>query len=122
MWTYATAKVEKDGIYIGIGTLESYEKLKKYYCCQIVPIYIELDDNLRLERAFEREKLQKNPNFKELCRRAVADENDFSEEKLEAAGIKKRFYNDDLQQCVDQICCHILLRMPEKRRGKRSKN
>ena len=117
-WLYATAKVEKDGAYIGIGTLKSYMKLKEYYRSQIVPIYVYLDDNERLKRAFKREEQQLFPNYKELCRRAMADEKDYSEENIGKAGIVRRFCNDDLQQCIDNICVYIMLRMPKKRRRK----
>ena len=39
----------------------------------------------------------------ELCRRFLADEADFSEEKLSEAGIVKRFQNDDLERCLQEI-------------------
>ena len=42
--------------YLGIGTLESYEKLKAYYGEEkIRPIYIEVEDGERLKRAIARD-------------------------------------------------------------------
>ena len=35
--------------------------------------------------------------------RSLADEADFSEEKLSEAGIVKRFQNDDLERCLQEI-------------------
>ena len=41
--------------------------------------------------------------YEEVCRRFLADEEDFSEEKIEKAGIKKRFENNNLNQCIKEI-------------------
>lgn len=87
-----------------IGTLESYEKMIQYFGKElIVPIYIEIPDGVRLMRAAEREAMQKKPNFREVCRRYLADEDDFTEERLNYLGIEKRFENLDLEKCLDQI-------------------
>lgn len=90
--------------YLMIGTLESYEKMRQYFGAQaLVPIYIEVPDGIRLRRALEREDAQKNPNYREVCRRYLADETDFSEENLRRAGIEKRFGNLDLGKCLYEI-------------------
>ena len=87
-----------------IGTLVSYEKLRDYYGAErIVPIYVEVEDGMRLARALDRERSQIKPNYDEMCRRFLADSADFSEENLEKAGIKKRFQNEELQKCVEKI-------------------
>ena len=62
--------------YLLVGTLESYRKVQAYYGLeQVIPIYVEF----------------------------LADEADFSEEKLSSAGIVKRFQNDDLERCLQEI-------------------
>ena len=61
----------------------------------VIPIYIEVDDGTRLTRALEREKLQEHPKFEEMCRRYLADQQDFSPENLEKARITNVFNNDD---------------------------
>ncbi len=92
------------GDYLYIGTLEVYQSLKKYYATQeILPIYIEVDDGLRLLRAVERERNQSQPKYAELCRRFLADEEDFSKEHLEEAGIERVYRNEDLRDCLDEI-------------------
>ena len=50
-----------------------------------------------------REKNQKKPNYAELCRRYLADDADFSEEKLLEAGITRRFENDNLEDTIHSI-------------------
>lgn len=90
-WYYFTANdgqinLEK-GNYILITTLEGYRKLETFFGIdQVVPIYIEVDDFDRIERALKREKEQNTPCVAELCRRFLADEEDFSEEKLDETG------------------------------------
>ena len=106
-WIYFTSKdsidIEK-GNCIGIGTLESYVKIKEHFGDAVVPIYIEVEDGLRLARAVERERLQTNPKYAELCRRFLADSSDFSEEKLKEAGISRRFSNaGEIEECIDEI-------------------
>ena len=113
-WTYATImddqfQSEKD--LLMTGTLESYNAIKKYFENQsdikIIPIYIEVEDGIRLERALKREKEQSNPKYVELCRRFIADSQDFSEENINSSGIKKRFQNNNLKDCVDEIVEYI---------------
>lgn len=94
--------------YLMIGTLESYIKTRDYFGKdKIIPVFIELDDGVRLERALERERHQPSPKYEEMCRRFLADSEDFSEEKMEKAGITRRFYNDDLTSCLLEIITYI---------------
>lgn len=94
--------------YICIGTLESYESTKAYFGKEaMIPVLIELDDGVRLQRALNREKKQEHPKYEEMCRRFLSDSEDFSEEKIAHAGIEKRFYNEDLEQCLTEIRDYI---------------
>ncbi len=87
-----------------IGTLESYEQIRNYFGKEnIYPIYVEVDNGLRLQRALDREKSQETPQYTEMCRRYLADEEDFSEENLRRLGICKRYQNNDLDKCTEQI-------------------
>ena len=98
------------GSYMMIGTLESYESIRTYFGENgAVPIYIEVEDGERLIRAVNREKQQKNPKYTELCRRFLADETDFSEEKLAQAGItaEERYENQELSDCLKNIAGKI---------------
>ena len=108
-WTYFTAddgqvSVGNDS-YLGIGTLESFVRLREYYGNEVMwPIYIEVEDGERLERALAREKTQEVPNYEEMCRRFLADSKDFSEEKIKEAGINQRFSNDGtIEDCIRDI-------------------
>ena len=113
-WSYATVEDGQidlaQGSYMMIGTLESYESIRIYFGENgAVPIYIEVEDGERLIRAVNREKQQKNPKYTELCRRFLADETDFSEEKLAQAGItaEERYENQELSDCLKNIAGKI---------------
>lgn len=108
VWSYFTVddgqiNLEK-GNYLYIGTLESYEQMVRYYGKEVVvPIYVEVETGERLTRAVNRERQQENPKYTELCRRFLADEEDFCEENIKKAGIKKRYENNSLERCVEEI-------------------
>ena len=112
VWTYFTADdgqvdLEKAD-YLGIGTLESYCRMKEYYRKdKVLPIYIQVEDGERLQRALIREKKQDNPKYAEMCRRFLADQEDFSEEHIQEAGTEIPFVNDDLDNCVENIIKYI---------------
>ena len=108
LWRYFTVDDGQidlaKGNYAMIGTLEAYEKLKTYFGVEnLCPVLVELDDGERLQRALNRERTQEQPKFQEMCRRFLADAEDFSEEKIAAAGITRQFYNDDLERCFQEI-------------------
>ncbi len=112
LWRYFTVD---DGSFDGdedillIGTLDTVNSIRSYFGSrkETIPIYIECDDGDRLIRAVNREKKRKDPQYKELCRRFLADDEDFSEERLRAAGVAVRIENDDLFNCIREIRKHI---------------
>ncbi len=108
VWRYFTVddgqiNLETDN-YILIGTLEAYRGLKKYFGQdKMLPVMIELDDGIRLERALGRERKQAQPKYEEMCRRFLADSEDFSEERIREAGVDRSFRNDELDRCLQEI-------------------
>lgn len=113
-WAYATIadeQFESEKDLLMEGTLESYNAVKEYFKnkegVNVIPIYIEVDDGIRLERALKREMEQENPKYEELCRRFLADSKDFSENKILESGIKKRFNNINLDKCVQDIVDYV---------------
>ena len=95
--------------YLIIGTVESFVKIRDYYGeDKVLPIYIEVDDGIRLTRALEREKMQENPKYEEMCRRFLADQQDFSEENIKNARITNIFNNNkDSKDTCDKIAAFI---------------
>lgn len=112
IWNYFTVCDDQIDLenhnYVIIGTLESYVASKKYFGEGVlVPVYIEVDDGVRLQRALDRERAQDHPKYREMCRRYLADSDDFSEENIVAAGIEKRFENDVFEKCLEEIRAYI---------------
>lgn len=112
LWRYFTVADEgielRDHSYVMIATLEAYGQIRKFYGAdKVLPVLIELDDGIRLQRALDREKLQDQPKYEEMCRRFLADAEDFSEENIRKAGIGRRFCNEDLEDCLKQILDYL---------------
>ena len=112
IWKYFTADTEATDLerssYLAVGVLESFRSVRDYYGKdRVVPIYIEVEDGERLQRALDRERAQEEPRYAEMCRRFLADSEDFSEEKIQEAGIEKRFYNRELTECIEEISSWI---------------
>jgi guanylate kinase len=108
VWKYFTVADEgirlEEESYILIGTPEAYTQIQKFYGAdKVIPVMIELDDGVRLQRALDREKAQDHPQYEEMCRRFLADAEDFSEDKMESAGVGRKFYNNDLDGCLQEI-------------------
>ncbi|MDD3221152.1 MAG: guanylate kinase [Lachnospiraceae bacterium] len=92
-----------------IGTLESYRQIRNFFGGEnIVPIYINVEDGLRLSRALERERQQETPRYAELCRRFLTDSEDFSWEKLENCEIHRIYENVDMERCLNEIYTDIV--------------
>ncbi|RKM59999.1 guanylate kinase [Butyrivibrio sp. CB08] len=98
------------GDYMVIGTLESFCYIRDYFGKEnVVPLLIDVEARIRLERAMKREGKQENPRYDEMCRRFLADEEDFSEDKLQEAGVSTRFTNNDkIEDCISSIKAFIL--------------
>ncbi len=112
-WIYYTVADESIDLnnndYLIIGTPQSYDATKKYFGNdKVLPILINVDDGVRLTRALNREKKQEKPKYEEMCRRFLADAEDFSADKLEKVGINKVFNNEILDKCIEEVIDYIL--------------
>lgn len=112
VWKYFTLhdhQINENGNYIVIGTLESYEKYLNYFGKDFIyPIYIEVEDGTRLIRAIERERQERTPKYAEVCRRFLADTEDFAEDRILSLDITKRYENLNLEDCYKKIKIDIL--------------
>ena len=111
LWRYFTVndgsiRLEEKN-YLIIGTLEAYQAFRKYFGDEkVLPVLVTLDDGVRLQRALDREKRQEHPKYEEMCRRFLADSEDFSDEKLAQAGNPRGFVNHDLETCIQEIAAY----------------
>lgn len=110
-WRYFTVddgRIDAQADYIVIGTLEAYLRLREYFGAgKVLPILLEVDDGIRLQRALDRERVQEHPKYEELCRRFLADSEDFARDNIAAADIERHFVNEDLEQCLEEIKDYI---------------
>lgn len=112
IWNYFTVAHENLDVahrdYLTINTLEAYVKLRDYFGAEcLVPLYLNVDDGERLQRALDRERAQRRPRYTEMCRRFLADEADFSEENLKREQIQPIFENVVLDETVEQVKTYI---------------
>lgn len=113
IWYYSTIDDGNIDItnnnYLIIVTLDAYLNIKNYFGeDKVIPIYIEVEDGIRLERALDRERKQDKPNYEELCRRFLADNRDFSKHNLLKAHIQNIFFNNQLNSCIREVKEEIL--------------
>jgi guanylate kinase len=113
-WHYFTVddgQIDLDkGNYLIIGTIEMYTSIRDYFGKdKVVPMMIQVDDGVILQRALGRELKRENPGYDEMCRRYLADKADYSDENLKAAGVENFFNNDgDIEECLSEIEAFIL--------------
>ncbi|MBQ3599665.1 MAG: guanylate kinase [Lachnospiraceae bacterium] len=110
VWTYFTVddgQFSRNGQrdnFLMINTLEGYKQIRDYFGeDKVVPLYVYVEDGIRLSRALKRERRQSEPKYAEMCRRFLADDEDFSEKNLKEAGIESYYDNLSIRFCVENI-------------------
>ena len=93
-----------------IATPEAFLATRAYFgegC--VFPVLIQTDNGIRLERALRRERRQEVPRYDEMCRRFLADEEDFAEDRLRKGRITRIFQNDaTLEELLKQVSAYIM--------------
>ncbi len=106
LWTYFTPKFELEPgrDYILITTLEGVHSFIAAFGEDAVrPVYLTLPDGVRLHRCLDREDGQLRPDYAEMCRRYLADEADFSLDKLSAIpGLQTISTEDSVAASVEE--------------------
>lgn len=91
-----------------IGTPQAFVSIRKCFGGdKVIPLCVRVEDGERLLRAIERERREEKPRYEELCRRFLADQEDFSGERLLSSGITNFFDNVDLDTCIREIADFI---------------
>lgn len=71
---------------------------------QVLPIFIQTDDRTRIHRALAREDQEETPKYDELCRRFLADKEDFALEKIkEKPMIEIVENNSSLEETMEKV-------------------
>ena len=107
IWNYFTCSdaINLYNNYLTVNTLEAYDQFLKYFGDEyLVPILIKIDSGLRLQRALDRERSQANPKYAEMCRRFLADSEDFSLENIKKRNITDFCDNNgDINEALENV-------------------
>lgn len=82
VWSYYIPLSDKEIIHnskkpiIINGNRFIYKDLSERFGFNVIPILISIDEDTRFKRLLDREFKMKKPNYKELCRRYLADSDD----------------------------------------------
>lgn len=81
-WFYGTAysSLSDDKINIGVFNLEGMKCIVEDSSLDVIPIYVQASDKTRLQRSLAREE---NPDCHEICRRFMADKQEFQDIEFE---------------------------------------
>jgi guanylate kinase len=105
VWYYFTKSFnlgENEKLSIMITTPAAIDRLSKIFNKQnIIIIYLKTDDFTRISRCLKREQMELNPNYDEVCRRYLADEQDFSSFLDEDLGSFYSFHIIDSNKSID---------------------
>ena len=83
LWTYFTLRFPLDQDRLLITTLDGAQSLMDCYGPErVCVVYLHVDDRTRLLRCIDREEGQERPDYTEACRRFLADQSDFSRQRL----------------------------------------
>ena len=106
IWYYFTTKFDiPDGRhFMTITTPGGYRKLaEKIGKEKMVLVHLKADDRTRLERSILRESRQKQPNYAEVCRRYLADEQDFENADFSDFTLFEIDANSEAICCLNQF-------------------
>lgn len=111
-WSYAIiddGQIMQNGNYIiKEETPAGYKKMAEHFGAgHVRPLYIYVDDGVRLMRALSREIGQDNPRYDEMCRRYLADAEDFKD--IDADASIPHFINDNLEKCSKDIIDYLVV-------------
>lgn len=92
LWYYFTSNQNIDldsHNYATINTLNGYDQFCEFYGKEnIIPIYIALDPGIRLEQEIQKEIKQEKPDYQQMCRRFLKDQEEFSLDNLKKRNIE----------------------------------
>lgn len=79
---------------IVVASLVQCQSYRSYFGPErVVPLYLELDEKELLLRAIQKESMQENPRYHEVCRRFLSEIEEYSPEQKEKSGVTRVFVN-----------------------------
>ena len=114
LWSYATnaENIRLSENYLVANTWEGYQKYLEFYGKEnVVPIYFQVEDKVRYERALAKKKKKEKPNYQEAKRRFIADTHDFNPiylQKYQPIIIDNNHSLKDTQNQINKVVSNIL--------------
>ena len=114
LWSYATnaENIRLSENYLAVNTWEGYQKYLEFYGKEnVVPIYFQVEDKVRFERALARESKEGKPNYQEAERRFITDTHDFNPiylQKYQPIIIDNNHSLKDTQNQINKVVSNIL--------------
>lgn len=98
-WFYGTniADLKKDLVNIGAFDVDAVSNLMEDNRLEVIPIYIQTSDKIRLIRQLNRET---NPNCTEICRRYLSDTEDYEDIDFNYLSING---DNNLDNCIQDL-------------------
>ncbi len=108
IWYYWTGVFDLTApVTVTVSTPTGLKALQKHLSSQddavIIPIYLEVPDEIRMERLLAREEAKAVPDYKEICRRFITDAKDFAEPNLQGILRIKNATLEDLDAIMQKI-------------------
>lgn len=113
VWHYGTALKDILALYkenkipvIVSGTPKMYRSIKdrlEKENVEICVLYLDIDDEILLERAFNREKTNENPDYREMARRFLSDANDWSIQNTKCFPKKSSYKDDTIENIINNF-------------------
>lgn len=102
LWFYGTpySSLDKNKINIGIFNIDGIRQLYEKNDLNIHIFYISASDRTRLIRQMDREEY---PDYSEICRRFLADEEDFRNLYKYPSRKLRNMTSQDVEQCIEII-------------------
>ena len=115
-WYYFTADSQHMNLeqhnYLALGTLESFVKMQRYYGKdRVVPIYMEVEDGLRLERALSRERQIWSPDTRKCADVFWQIRRILRKRRFRRPVSRDAFLIMDHWMCVWMKSCHLFLKI-----------
>lgn len=122
-WNYATYKIDpklfEKYLFIGGGPIAAYESLKAVYGDDVIPILLTISPHEAIIRSLRRMGNPDEKYCKEVCRRFLADSDDYSDENIKRLNLTRHNIFDNsgaISETASKIVAFIL-RNSKKERG-----
>lgn len=91
--------------YLTVSSLDIYDKYVSYFGKEVlIPILINVDPGVRLERTLEKEIIKKEPNYINMCSKFLLESKEYSLENIAKRNIEEVIENNEtIEETLESI-------------------